>query len=173
MLRSLPGRNEPLLQAESFPHTAKSVKSLFPNLLTLPPVEATPHGGLLMVHRQDKHSGVKSSDSVCGEAASNTSTPSLRAELLAASQIKEMFIGDRGVECRIAAHVHLKWAVENLSPPSRSGGWLPLTASRCQDASIITPGPPRRSELGLKQRSIGLRRQAKRTTGFSTARRHH
>ena len=52
------------ITASSMAHTAKSVKSLFPNLLTLAPVEATPHGGLLMLHRSGhKHSGVKLSDS--------------------------------------------------------------------------------------------------------------
>ena len=39
------------ITASAMAHIANSVKSLFANLLTLPPVEATPHGGLLMVHR--------------------------------------------------------------------------------------------------------------------------
>jgi len=50
--------------ASAMAYIANSVKSLFANLLMLPPVEATPHGGLLMLHRSGhKHSGVKLSDS--------------------------------------------------------------------------------------------------------------
>jgi hypothetical protein len=137
------------------PHIAKSVKSLFANLLMLPPVEARPRGGLLMVHRtgtntpalnranarhtrsitiSKTHSGglVDGSEGpkpypVCARRQRNR-LPAFLLLLLPESQIKEMFIGDRGVECRalglvrcrIAAHVQLKWAVEK---PHRLSNW--------------------------------------------------